>query len=145
MSNNFPISVTGRLTADPTLVYGSDGTARSDMRLAVDDRTRGPDGAWATRQTVFHQIVAWGALAENAAQALAKGDPVVVAGDLRFRTWDDPETHAARTTSEIRATTIGPDLRLSTVAVDRSARAERRVAPQTPQHQTAPQSPVHAI
>ena len=144
MSNSFPISASGRLTADPTLSYGSDGTARSDMRIAVDDRERAADGTWATRQTVLHQVVAWGALTENAAQVLAKGDAVVVAGELRFRTWEDAESHKTRTASEIRATTIGPDLHMTTVTIDRSARCERRVLSLAPQQQTAA-APAHAI
>jgi single-strand DNA-binding protein len=141
VGNSFPISVTGRLTSDPTLVYSSDGTARSDMRIAVDDRERAADGAWTTKQTVFHQLVAWGQLAENAAQTLAKGDAVVVAGELRFRTWHDSEANRERTASEVRATTIGPDLRLSTVSIDRTRRLQPERSAAVPVQDRAANAP----
>lgn len=119
MSNRFPVSVTGRLATDPSL---STATASPlvKFRLAVDDRRQAPDGSWETRQTVFHDVAAWGRLAEVAADQLRRGDAVVVAGTLKFDTYQ--QDGKERTRSEIVADAIGPDLRLSTVTIDRTAR-----------------------
>lgn len=128
MSNRFPVSVAGRLATDPTL-YTSAAAQRATFRLAVDDRQQGPEGHWETRQTVFHDVAAWGRLAEIAVEQLRRGDAVVIAGTLKFDTYE--KEGIERTRSEIVAEAIGPDLRLASVTIDRRDRtaATEREAP----------------
>ncbi|MFK4296568.1 single-strand DNA-binding protein [Arthrobacter sp. GAS37] len=119
MSTKIPISIAGNLVANPELTYGESGVAHAKLRVAVNQRIQGADGTWQDGEPVFHNVSAFRALAENAANSLKKGDPVTVAGELEFRSYEkDGEKREAR---RIVADTIGPDLRFGTAAYQRSA------------------------
>ncbi|KQQ80977.1 single-stranded DNA-binding protein [Arthrobacter sp. Leaf137] len=121
MSTKIPVNIVGNLVADPELTYGESGVAHAKLRVAVNQRIQGADGAWQDGEPVFHNVSAFRALAENASNSLKKGDPVTVSGELEFRAFDkDGERREAR---RIVAETIGPDLRFGTAAYQRSARA----------------------
>jgi single-strand DNA-binding protein len=66
-------------------------------------------------------VVAWGALAENAATSLAKGNRVVVTGRLDQRSWETAEGDK-RSKVEVSADEICPSLRWATVLVSRTER-----------------------
>lgn len=123
MSNSFAISTPGRVATEPTLRYGDDARPRVYFRLAVDDMTRDTTGEWVKRQAVFHDVVAFGKSAERYAAALTVGDPIVVAGDLRFNTYTAKDGEE-RTGSQVVATAIGPDLRMCDVTIDRTRRTD---------------------
>ncbi len=119
MSTKIPISIAGNLVANPELTYGESGVAHAKLRVAVNQRIQGTDGTWQDGEPVFHNVSAFRALAENAANSLKKGDPVTVAGELEFRSYEkDGEKREAR---RIVADTIGPDLRFGTAVYQRSA------------------------
>ncbi|MDQ0211369.1 single-stranded DNA-binding protein [Arthrobacter bambusae] len=119
MSTKIPISIAGNLVANPELSYGESGVAHTKLRVAVNQRIQGTDGTWQDGEPVFHNVSAFRALAENAANSLKKGDPVTVAGELEFRSYEkDGEKREAR---RIVADTIGPDLRFGTAVYQRSA------------------------
>ena len=119
MSTKIPISIAGNLVANPELTYGESGVAHAKLRVAVNQRIQGADGTWQDGEPVFHNVSAFRALAENASNSLKKGDPVTVAGELEFRSYEkDGEKREAR---RIVADTIGPDLRFGTAAYQRSA------------------------
>ena len=69
------LTITGNLTDEPTLHYTPGGAAILTLTVAVNDRRfdRGR-GQWVDRPAVFHRVVAFRGLAENAAH-LAKGTP----------------------------------------------------------------------
>ncbi|MGO4857661.1 single-stranded DNA-binding protein [Arthrobacter sp. 2MCAF14] len=118
MSTKIPISIAGNLVANPELTYGESGVAHAKLRVAVNQRIQGADGTWQDGEPVFHNVSAFRALAVNAANSLKKGDPVTVAGELEFRSYEkDGEKREAR---RIVADTIGPDLRFGTAAYQRS-------------------------
>lgn len=119
MSTKIPISIAGNLVANPELTYGESGVAHAKLRVAVNQRIQGTDGTWQDGEPVFHNVSAFRALAENASNSLKKGDPVTVAGELEFRSYEkDGEKREAR---RIVADTIGPDLRFGTAVYQRSA------------------------
>ncbi|GAA1786388.1 hypothetical protein GCM10009712_37200 [Pseudarthrobacter sulfonivorans] len=119
MSTKIPVSIAGNLVADPELSFGESGVAHAKLRVAVNQRIQGADGAWHDGETVFHNVSAFRALAENSANSLKKGDPVTVAGELEFRAYEkDGERREAR---RIVADTIGPDLRFGTALYQRSS------------------------
>ena len=121
MSTKIPVSIAGNLVADPELSIGESGVAHAKLRVAVNQRIQGADGTWRDGEPVFHNISAFRALAENAATSLKKGDPVTVAGELEFRSYEkDGERREAR---RIVADTIGPDLRFGTAAYQRMSHA----------------------
>lgn len=121
MSTKIPVSIAGNLVADPELSFGESGVAHAKLRVAVNQRVQGADGAWHDGEPVFHNVSAFRALAENSASSLRKGDPVTVAGELEFRSYEkDGERHEAR---RIVADTIGPDLRFGTAVYQRMSHA----------------------
>jgi single-strand DNA-binding protein len=121
MSTKIPVSIAGNLVADPELSFGESGVAHAKLRVAVNQRIQGADGTWHDGEPVFHNVSAFRALAENTASSLKKGDPVTVAGELEFRSYEkDGERREAR---RIVADTIGPDLRFGTAAYQRTSHA----------------------
>lgn len=134
MSTKIPVSIAGNLVADPELTYGESGIAHTKLRVAVNQRVQGADGVWHDGEPVFHNVSAFRNLAENVANSLHKGDPVTVAGELEFRSYEkDGERREAR---RIVADNVGPDLRFGTAAYQRtvhtpSSTVQANVTPET--------------
>lgn len=78
----------GRLTADPTLRYSSNGVAVATFTLAVDRNYTKQDGK---READFLPIVTWRGLAENVANYLKKGYRTAVEGRIQTRTYENSE------------------------------------------------------
>lgn len=78
----------GRLTRDPDLRTTQNGTAICDLGLAVNRRWRDQSGR-DQEETTFVDVAVWGRSAENCAQYLQKGAPVLVEGRLRLEQWED--------------------------------------------------------
>ncbi len=80
----------GNLTRDPELRYTPNGTAVTDLGLAVNERYTGRDGNQVER-TLFVDVVAWARQAETASEYLSKGSPIFVEGQLQMDEWEDKE------------------------------------------------------
>ena len=118
MGTRIPVSINGNLVADPELSYGESGIAHAKLRVAVNQRFQAADGTWRDGIPVFHNVSVFRALAENVAASLKKGDPVIVTGDLEFRSYEkDGTQHEAR---RIVAEAVGPDLRFGTSSYERT-------------------------
>jgi single-strand DNA-binding protein len=115
------VTITGNLTDDPELSYTQGGTAVANFRLAVTPRVRDGNG-WKDGETSFFRITAWRDLAEHLADSLAKGDRVIVQGQLKTRTWETPEGDK-RQVVEVTAEEAGPSLRWATAKPQRAAKA----------------------
>jgi single-strand DNA-binding protein len=76
----------GNLTRDPELRYTPQGTAVTNITIAVNSRVK--QGEEFRDETLFIDIVVFGKQAENVAQYLAKGRGVIVDGRLRERRWE---------------------------------------------------------
>lgn len=79
--------IIGNLTRDPEMRYTPQGHAVTSFGVATNRE-------WTTNgerkeATEFHNVVAWGKLAELCSQLLAKGRKVYIEGRLQTRTWDD--------------------------------------------------------
>lgn len=76
--------VSGRLTADPQLRFIKSGDAVVSFTVAQNDRKYDKStGQWVDGETLFLKVEAWRLVAEGAAEALHKGDSVVVIGSLK--------------------------------------------------------------
>ncbi len=80
----------GNLTRDPELRYTPSGSQVASFGLATNRRWTGQDGA-EQNATDFHDIVAWGKLAEIVSQLLKKGQPAYVEGRIQTRNWEAPD------------------------------------------------------
>ena len=85
----------GNLTRDVEVRYLANGTAVSDVSLAVNESYKNRDGQ-KVDSTVFVECTLWGKTAELAGQYLAKGKPVLFEGKLKLDQWDDKETGKKR-------------------------------------------------
>lgn len=98
------VTIIGNLTRDPELRYTPNGQAVASYAVATNRR-------WTTQQgetqdsTEYHEVVAWGKLAEISQQLLSKGKKAYVEGRLQTRSWDAPDG-AKRQKTEIIAENI---------------------------------------
>ena len=113
------VTLVGNLTRDPELRFTSGGRGQAQFGLAVSRRYQ-VNNEW-QEQTSFFNIVAWGALGENAAASLGKGTRVIVTGRLEQRQYETKEGEK-RSVVEIIADEIGPSLRWARAEVERIAR-----------------------
>ena len=101
--SNADITVSGNLTVDPELKYGTNGNARLSFSVASNKRFQ-VNGEW-QEETSFFNVVAWRGIAEQAANVLEKGMPVIIKGRLEQRSWENAEGEK-RSTVEIVADAI---------------------------------------
>ena len=81
------VILVGNLTRDVELRYIQNGTAVTDVALAVNDRRKGANGEW-TEETTFVDVTLWGRQAEVAGEYLSKGSSVLIEGRLKLDTWE---------------------------------------------------------
>lgn len=76
----------GHLTRDPELRYTPNGTAVTAFGLAANHRFRQGDDT--TEEVCFIDVTVFGRQAETTVEYLHKGSPALVAGRLRWRSWE---------------------------------------------------------
>ena len=79
--------IIGNLTKDPELRYTPSGQAVSSFSVATNRRWKDKDGN-NQEQTEFHEVVAWGKVAEIMNQILKRGNKVYIEGRLQTRSWE---------------------------------------------------------
>ena len=84
------VQLIGRLGKDPESFVFDDGKMKVSFPVATNESYRGADGE-KTERTQWHDIVAWGALAEIANQYLKKGSELALEGRLVYRSYEDKE------------------------------------------------------
>jgi len=77
----------GNVTRDPELRYIANGTAVTDIGLAVNDRRKTATGEW-VEETTFVDVTLWGRTAEVAGEYVTKGSPLLIEGRLKLDTWE---------------------------------------------------------
>ena len=92
--------IIGNLGADPELRYTPGGKAVAELRVAVNDRSKGADGEW-VEETQWFRVELWEQAAERAAERLRKGHKIFAEGALRAREWEGKDGQK-RTSLEIR-------------------------------------------
>ncbi len=123
------ITITGNLVNSPVLrTYGTQQMTR--FRLAHNHSYRDPGtGDWIDKGTTFIEVSCWRSLAVNVTESIGKGSAVIVSGRLKSSEWEKEVDGRIekRTSFEIEATSIGPDLsRGATQAIDRKHEAVER-------------------
>lgn len=89
--------VIGNLTRDPELRTTATGQSVVNLGVATNRRYTDKNGQQVD-QAEFHNVVAWGKLADIASQYLAKGRRVYVEGRLQTREWEGQDGSKRRTT-----------------------------------------------
>ena len=85
------VQLIGHVGHDPEVKYTTTGTARTTFSVATSARWKDAAGH-AQEASEWTRCVAWGALAEIAAQYTHKGSRVYVAGRLHTLRWEDAAT-----------------------------------------------------
>lgn len=96
--------ILGNTTKDPELRQTQTGQSVASFSVATNRRWTNKDGQ-IQEDSEFHNVVAWGKLAEICAQILYKGRKVMVAGRLQTRNWEGQDG-IKRYTTEIVASEI---------------------------------------
>lgn len=81
------VILVGNMARDPELRTIPSGQSVASFAVATNRVWQNSDGEQ-QEQADFHNIVAWGKLAELASQYLAKGRKVMVVGRLQTRSWE---------------------------------------------------------
>ncbi len=112
-----PFSVVGTVITDPIpRRVGEQDFLK--FRVASNSRRRAADGGWEPGNTLYLTVNCWGKVAEGVAGVLYKGDPVLVVGQIYTNEYDDKEGNH-RSTVEVRAISVGPDLTRCRAKLDR--------------------------
>ena len=94
----------GNLTKDPELRYTPNGTAVTNLRIAVNRKFKDRTGEL-KEDTCFLTVTAWDKQAEICNQYLQKGRAVFVEGILQSRSWETTDGQK-RSTIDVRAERI---------------------------------------
>jgi len=78
----------GNLGKDPELRYTASGQAVATFSLATTEKFKNKSGEQQER-TEWHNIVAWGPLAEICGKYLTKGKQIYCEGRIQSRSYDD--------------------------------------------------------
>jgi len=112
------------------------------FRVASNSRRRNGEGAWQPGNSLFITVNCWGKLVTGVGAALYKGAPVVVVGDVFTSEYEDKDG-VRRSSLEMRATAVGPDLSRAIVRIEQpqpkpaeAAAAEEAVDPEEPEEAT---------
>ncbi len=131
------IFVLGNLTADPISRALPSGQSVANFSIATNrifyDKDRQKQ-----QQTEFHNVVAFGRIAEIAQQYLKKGSMVLIEGRIQTRSWQDSSGNK-RTRTEIitERLQLGP----RTASFQSHASDQNQVQKETPPVQKEPASP----
>ena len=103
-----PLTVVGRIVTDPQRrTVGDQDVVK--FRVASNSRRRTDDGSWEPGNSLFVTVNCWGRLVTGVAGSLNKGDAVIVVGHVYTSEYDDRDGNR-RSSLEMRATAVGPDL-----------------------------------
>lgn len=94
------VQLIGNLTRDPEMRYTTNGTGVATFGIATNKSWK-DDAGEQKELTEFHNVVAWGKLAEICSQLLAKGMKVYIQGSLTTRSWQD-ESGVMKYRTEVR-------------------------------------------
>jgi len=87
MANFNRCILVGNLTRDIELKHTPQGTAVTEIGLAINERRKTKDDEYVD-ETTFVDVTLWGRTAEVAAEYLHKGSPALIEGRLKLDTWE---------------------------------------------------------
>jgi single-strand DNA-binding protein len=110
MSQGGYVTLVGFVAQDPRQRETKDGTRVTDLRVGATTRVQDRvTNQWRDADTSYFNVSCWRKLGDHVRASLRKGDPVVIKGRFRSRTFED-KTGQVRTVIDIMADTVGHDL-----------------------------------
>lgn len=120
--------VLGNVTRDPELRTTPSGQSVCSFGVATNRFYKNQSGE-RQQSAEFHNVVAWGRLAEICNQYLKKGSLVFIEGRLQTRSWQDQNSGQKRYRTEIIAETMQLGPRAAAGAAPAEAAEEGGQAP----------------
>ena len=84
-------TILGNITRDPESRTTGSGQGVVSFSVATSRRWKDQTSGELKEATEFHNVVAWGKLAQTVGSYCHKGSKVYVEGRLQTRSWDNPE------------------------------------------------------
>ena len=110
MSQGGYVTLVGFVAQDPRQRETKNGSRVTDLRVGATTRVQDRVTLlWRDGDTSFYNVSCWRRLGDHVRASLRKGDPVVIKGRFRSRTFDD-KNGVPRTVIDIVADTVGHDL-----------------------------------
>jgi single-strand DNA-binding protein len=110
MSQGGYVTLVGFVAQDPRQRQIKEGVLVTDLRVGTTPRLLDRvTGEWRDGVTSYYDVSCWRRLGDHVRASLHKGDPVLVKGKFRARTWVD-KAGVSRTVIDIMADTVGHDL-----------------------------------
>ncbi|BBZ13133.1 single-stranded DNA-binding protein [Mycobacterium branderi] len=97
------------------------------FRVASNSRRRGADGTWEPGNSLFVTVNCWGRLVTGVGASLRKGSAVIVVGHVHTSEYEDRDG-IRRSTLEMRATSVGPDLSRCIAHIEKTVAVETDTA-----------------
>ena len=94
--------IIGNVTKDPEMRTTTSGQSVLSIGVASNEKWKDRQSGEMKERTEFHNVVLWGALAQDVAKQVKKGYKVFVSGRVQSRQWET-KTGSKRTTTEIVA------------------------------------------
>ena len=119
--SNFTIE--GFAGTDPRYIKTDKGLSVTSFRVAVNHRKYDTTAnKWVATDTSWYTVTSFGILAEQVANKIAKGDAVIVSGELKIREWEREGRSGSN--AEVVASGVGLNLLFdNTQKVSSSTRA----------------------
>lgn len=111
------ITIKGNLATDPELRYVPNGKPVATIIVLENRRVR-QGGEWTDAEPNRFEVEVWDHQAQNVADSLTKGSPVVVVGNIITKKWTKDGEN--RTRQILRAELVGHSLARHTVTATRS-------------------------
>lgn len=131
-----PLTVVGRVITDLRRRSVGDQEVIS-FRMASNSRRRTQDGGWEAGNTLYITVNCWGKLVPGVGAAIGKGRAVIAVGHVYTSEYDDREG-IRRSSLEMRATSVGPDLSQSLVQFIDVAPAAAEAVPAATEKEPVP-------
>src|SRR5215207_8778026 len=117
---NDAITIKGFVATEITSGTTPGGVATASFRIGSNSRRRDKDGQWVDGHTNWFLVQGYRHLAGNMGCSIRKGQPVIVVGTLRIRSWErDGRVYYSHT---IDADAVGHDLTWGTANFTRSSK-----------------------
>jgi single-strand DNA-binding protein len=122
--NDTNMTVVGNVVDAPRMRLTKNGHAVTNFRIASTSRRFDREQErYVDNATLFVNVTCWRAMAENVAQSLQKGQPVVVTG--RYFSREYVVNEVARVAYELEANAVGHDLSRGMSEFTKTARTGR--------------------
>jgi single-strand DNA-binding protein len=110
MSQGGYVTLVGFVAQDPIQRPTKNGVLVTDLRVGATPRVQDRvTNEWRDGDTAYYNVSCWRRLGDNVRASLRRGDPVMIKGKFRSRTFTD-KAGVTRTVIDIMADTVGHDM-----------------------------------